>query len=109
MAAEPAIDRIEPPNWWVGMKHAQLQLMLEGPGVVRLQARVRHPGVTLVRSQPGDSPNYLFLQLALAPQTPAGRLQLELLEGGWVGLGARMGWVPHWDCVGLLSGGPPWA
>lgn len=83
-APSARIDRIEPPNWWVGLEHPTLQLVVEGPGVARLQARVRHPGVRLLSRKPGDSPNYLFLQLALAPHTRPGTLQLELLDQGRV-------------------------
>ncbi len=80
--AATAIDRIEPPYWWTGMREPSLQLMVYGQGVGGLQARVSHPGVRLRRSVPGDSPNYLFLELQLAANTAPGTMKIELLRGG---------------------------
>ena len=80
-AAPPAVERVDPPHWWVGMQEPTLQLVLEGPGVAALQARIDHPGVSLQSTQRGDSPNYLFLQLRIAPGTRPGPLAIELLQG----------------------------
>ena len=33
------IDRVEPANWWVGMQHRQVELMLYGRDIAALQAR----------------------------------------------------------------------
>src|SRR5690606_15778331 len=39
------ISRVEPANWWVGMQHHQVELLLYGRDIATLQARVTHPGV----------------------------------------------------------------
>lgn len=83
-AAPGAVDRVDPPHWWVGMQDPALQLVLEGPGIAARQVRLSHPGVTLASTQRGDSPNYLFVQLHVAPTTAPGPLTLELLQGGSV-------------------------
>ena len=74
------IQRVEPPFWWVGMRHPGLQLMVHGPGVGRWQVVVRHPGVRLKRRIAVDSPNYLFLELQLAPRTRPGRVALQFRQ-----------------------------
>lgn len=79
--AQAAELRVDPPHWWVGMRQGELQLLLHGPGVGALQARLQGQGVQLLRSQRLDSPNYLALQLRLGPQTRPGRLTIELREG----------------------------
>ncbi|MFN3304549.1 MAG: alpha-amylase family glycosyl hydrolase [Roseateles sp.] len=56
--------------------------MLEGPGVAAWQARLDHPGVSLASTQRGDSPNYLFLQLHIAPGARPGPVAFELLQDG---------------------------
>ncbi len=81
-AAIAAIDRVEPPHWWVGMKEPALQLVVEGPGVAALQPKLDHPGVSLQSTQRGDSANYLFLQLRIAPNAKPGRVAIELLKDG---------------------------
>jgi glycosidase len=80
--AHAAVERVEPPHWWVGMQEPTLQLVIEGPGVAALQARLDHPGVSLESSQRGDSANYLFLQLRIAPGARPGPLAIELLQDG---------------------------
>ena len=47
-ASTAGVERVEPPNWWVGMRHPELQLLIEGPGVAALKPRLRaHRGVRL--------------------------------------------------------------
>jgi glycosidase len=93
------VDRVEPPHWWAGMKNPRLQLMLEGPGLAdaqvqvqrvqgkgETQAQARHargnaPGVRLVGTRRGDSPNVLFVDLDLAGAQP-GSIGLRLRQGG---------------------------
>lgn len=76
------LAHVEPPNWWVGMREPRLQLMLHGPDLARLQARVQAPGIRLRGQQAGDSPNILFLELEIDPAAPAGTLDIELLQQG---------------------------
>ena len=83
-SAEVHIERIEPPNWWVGMRHSELQLVIEGPGVGGLQSAVHRRGVKLLEIQRGDSPDYLFLKLRIAQETLPGDLQIDFLRLGRV-------------------------
>ena len=55
------VERVEPENWWVGMRHRQVELMLHGQDIAALQARIAHPGVRVTGVQALDSPNYLFV------------------------------------------------
>jgi len=75
-----SVDRVDPPHWWAGMKNPRLQLMLYGPGIAGAQVRLKHPGVRLVGTQRGDSPNVLFVELDTTGARP-GRLQLQLRQG----------------------------
>jgi glycosidase len=80
--AYSAVDRVEPPHWWIGMRDPTLQLVIEGSGVAALQPRVTHAGVAIRSVLRGDSPNYLFVYLSIASNTAPGRITLELLFGG---------------------------
>ena len=78
MAADTS-HRIEPPNWWVGMRDTSLQLMLHAPGIAdATPALAAYPGVTLKASHRATSPNYLFIDLDIAPGTQPGELQLSV-------------------------------
>ncbi|WP_423599176.1 glycoside hydrolase family 13 protein [Roseateles sp. MS654] len=78
-----ALDRVEPPDWWIGMRSPDLQLMLHGPGIGALQVELAPmPGVTLVGTRRGDSPNYLFVDLRIAESAHPGALTLRLQRDG---------------------------
>jgi neopullulanase len=77
-----SVDRVEPPFWWTGMKHHPLQLMLHGSQLSGLSARVQRPGVTLKRTTTLPNPNYLVLDLEIAPGAKPGPLTIELHRGG---------------------------
>ena len=68
--AAVTVDRIEPTNWYVGMKDASLQLMVYGKDVRNAEVEVKYPGVRIDSIARLDSPNYLlvcrYLSLTLA-------------------------------------------
>ncbi|MEI6946951.1 glycoside hydrolase family 13 protein [Paraflavisolibacter sp. H34] len=77
----PAIRRIHPTNWWVGMKNPNLQLLVYGPSAGRLAYSVNYPGVTLVKTQTVENPNYAFLDLVIDGSTRPGTLQVVGKDG----------------------------
>lgn len=81
-AQAQSIDRVEPPFWWVGMKHRPLQLMLHGSQLAGLAARVQRPGVTLKRTTSLPNPDYLVLELEIAPGARPGPLTIDLQRAG---------------------------
>ena len=74
--------RIEPPNWWVGMKNPSLQLMVHGDSISQYNATLNYDGVTLVAVNEADSPNYVFLDLAIALKTKPGTLKIIWTKNG---------------------------
>ncbi|QYJ84210.1 glycoside hydrolase family 13 protein [Shewanella aegiceratis] len=55
--------RIEPLNWWAGMQHSQLQLMVHGENIAKAKVSVKADGVTLKGVETTENPNYLFVNL----------------------------------------------
>ncbi len=71
------IDRIEPTDWFVGMKNSQVQLMVYGKGIRDAEAvTTDYPGVTIDSLVRLDSPNYLLVYLNLTG-AEAGTMTLE--------------------------------
>ena len=70
-AASVKIDRIEPTDWYVGLKNPQVQLMVYGQGI-RDVAKVTtdYPGVVIDSVVRLDSPNYLLLYMNLKNAQP---------------------------------------
>ncbi|WP_080241199.1 glycoside hydrolase family 13 protein [Spirosoma rigui] len=70
------IKRVNPTNWWVGMKNPTLQLLVYGPNAGTLTYTVNYPGVKLVKAHTVENPNYAFLDLTIAASAKPGTLNL---------------------------------
>ncbi|MBQ8158994.1 MAG: glycoside hydrolase family 13 protein [Prevotella sp.] len=59
-----AVDRIEPTNWFVGLKNPQVQLMVYGKNIADVsEVTTNYEGVVVDSMVRLDSPNYLLLYL----------------------------------------------
>jgi len=76
LATPSAIERVEPPNWWIGFEETGLQLLVHGSGVSDFEPTIEHDGVSIARVERVDSPNYLFVYLDIAPTTEAGSFDI---------------------------------
>ena len=83
-AAPYHIQHVEPLNWWVGMKHPELQLMVHGEGIAELVPEIQHPGVTLVDTQRTGRTNFLFINLLIAPDAAPGAFEIRFKRGDTV-------------------------
>lgn len=68
--AATKIDRIEPTNWFVGMHHPTVQLMVYGQNIRSANVSTDYPGVTVDSLVRLDSPNYLLVYLNVANAQP---------------------------------------
>ncbi len=82
MTAQGAIkiDRIDPTDWFVGMKDASLQLMVYGQNIGSADVSTDYPGVSIESVVRLDSPNYLLVYLNL-DGAQAGEMTLNFTEG----------------------------
>jgi glycosidase len=78
----PAIERVEPLNWWVGFKDTSLQLLIHGDKVADKKVSLNYAGVKLVSIQKVDNPNYLFVNLQISAATKPGKFNLILTQTG---------------------------
>lgn len=81
-AQTASIDRVNPTNWWVGMKNPNVQLLVHGPGAGTLTYTINYPGVKLVKASTVENPNYAFLDLTISNTAKPGRVQLVGKKGG---------------------------
>ena len=81
-AGIPGLERVEPAFWWVGMKHPGLQLIVHGENIAEREVNLAYPGVSLLKVNRVENPNYLFLDLEIAPETKAGTFQLSFSAKG---------------------------
>lgn len=79
-SAEIGIERVEPADWYVGMKDASLQLMVYGDGIRKARVSTDYPGVRIDSLARLDSPNYLLVYLDLSGARP-GEMKLTFTLG----------------------------
>lgn len=75
--AQPTDMQVEPPNWWTGMLHHQVELMFHRNDIAACKVRLGEAkGITLEKTVKGDSPNYLFVTLNIEEGAPAQKLPI---------------------------------
>lgn len=70
MNAANKIDRIEPTDWFVGMKNPQVQLMVYGKDIRTADVTTDYPGVRIDSLVRLDSPNYLLVYMNVKDAQP---------------------------------------
>ena len=78
--AAVTVDRIEPTNWFVGLKDSSVQLMVYGNGIRDAEVSIDYAGVTLDSLVRLDSPNYLLLYLNTRGAQP-GTMKVTFKQG----------------------------
>ncbi|HCD76998.1 MAG TPA: alpha-amylase [Prevotella sp.] len=76
MSAINKIDRIEPTNWFVGMKNPQVQLMVYGKDIRSANVSTDYPGIKIDSLVRLDSPNYLLVYMNVK-DAKAGTINLK--------------------------------
>ena len=71
------IEHIEPMNWWSGMKHSQIQLLLHGENISRFT--VESPSFPIVGIVKTENPNYLFVTIETKDRN-SGKYPIRLLD-----------------------------
>ncbi len=79
-AQKISLERIDPPFWWAGMVHGQLQLMVHGEQISTTHPVIDYPGIKLTQVITVESPNYLFLNLQLSDTVQAGKFVIDFYK-----------------------------
>lgn len=82
LLAKGQIDRVEPPNWWVGFKNSTVQLLIKGEGISDMTPQIEYPGVSISEVNKGASVNYLFLDLLIDSEAKSGSFEIVLTAKG---------------------------
>jgi glycosidase len=83
LAAAGQAPEVYPTNWWVGMKHSSLQIMIHAPGIGEGAAvSLNYPGVQLTEFHRVSNPNYFFVRLQLAATVKPGTVPIRITHKG---------------------------
>jgi glycosidase len=80
------INRIEPPNWWVGFESKILQLLINHPNISEAIPQIDYKGVSIHKVHKADSPNYLFIDLIINESTLPGVFDIVFNQSNKEGL-----------------------
>src|SRR5437868_730398 len=75
------IKRVEPSNWWAGMKNTELQIMVYGPNISKSKLAIKYPGITIKEVAQTTNPNYLFVYISIAKTTKPGMVPMQFTDG----------------------------
>jgi len=79
-SASPRVEKIEPPNWWIGLPDPML--LLTGENLTGAKVSTSTPGVLVVRAIDGLSARYLFVWLKITDEASPGNIRLEVATAG---------------------------
>jgi neopullulanase len=75
------IERIEPPFWWAGMTHNQIELMVYGINISDYKPSISNETVKLTEVKRTENKNYLFLNLDLS-KANSGKFKIDFSKKG---------------------------
>ena len=81
-ATDEQVTRVEPLSWWTGMK-MPLQLLVQGENVSEYDVAIEGgKGVSVVKVNKADSPNYVFVDVKIAANAQPGTYYIVFSKDG---------------------------
>ncbi len=75
------VEKIEPPNWWVGMKWNKVQLMIYGSNLKDLSAKFENKELKVISVHNAESSSYSFINFEIPSTLHPGIYKLVLKNG----------------------------
>ena len=75
------IERVDPPNWWVGMQMSKLQIMMYGDNLASLDPKIDSEGVKLIAVDRVENKNYIFLTLQISKTAKPKNVDIDFYKG----------------------------
>jgi len=70
------LERVEPPNWWIGFKNQSLQLLVKEENIGTFMPEINYSGVSIGKVHSANSKNYLFINLKISDKAKAGNFEI---------------------------------
>ncbi len=80
---QPVFEHVEPPSWWIGMKHNTVEILFhdQDQDLTALEVSLEYPGVSLKESKTVENPHYRFLTLEIDPGAQPGNVPIRFGKG----------------------------
>jgi neopullulanase len=77
----PQIQRVEPLNWFTGLKNPHVQLLVYGKNIASSSLSLAYPGVNVKKISKVENPNYLFIDLEIGKTAKPGTVKMTFGNG----------------------------
>ena len=71
-----SLERVEPPNWFIGFKDISLQLLVKEENIGIYKPSISYNGVIIEKVHTARSKNYLFIDLKIDKTTKPGKFDI---------------------------------
>lgn len=78
-AQAPALEKIDPPSWWVGSTINPVRVLIKGKNLGGARIESATPGITADNFMSSENGNYLFADVRLAETVRPGNYQLRIV------------------------------
>lgn len=72
--------RVEPPFWWSGMHHSELQILVFEKNISTTRLQINHSGIRIKEIVQVENPDYLFIYLDISEAAP-GTFAMDFASG----------------------------
>ena len=72
------VEKIEQPNWWIGMKWNKVQLMVYGSNLKNISANFENKELKVISVHNAESSSYSFIEIEIPPNLQPGLYKLNL-------------------------------
>jgi len=73
-----SVEKVEPSNWWIGMKLNKIQLMIYGSNLKNFSASFDERKIKVLKTHQLENPNYAFIDIEIPNNLPAKVYKLKL-------------------------------
>jgi glycosidase len=73
-----SVEKVEPSNWWIGMKLNKIQLMIYGSNLKNFSASFDDRKIKVFKTHQIENPNYAFIDIEIPNNLPAKVYKLKL-------------------------------
>ncbi len=80
-ATAATVDRVDPPNWWVGFENPSVELLVHGDDAGHLTPRVHRDGIRISDHHSLENPHYLSVTLQIDGSAGPGVVPIDFTQG----------------------------
>ena len=80
--AQPTVEKVEPPNWWVQSTINPVRVLIKGKNLTGALVEASDPGLTVSNLKTSANGNYLFADIRIAENVKVGNYTLKITTSG---------------------------